>query len=402
MTRPFTLTANDARRLVLHLQGLTDPPRRKLPPPAWLSLIERLGFVQVDSINRVERAHHMILFTRNQTYRSSHLRAPLEVDGTLFENWTHDAAIIPTRFYPHWHERFRRERRRLAERFRRWQGDGYRAEIDRVLARLEDEGPLMARDFADGKRRGSGGWWDWHPGKAALEFLWRTGEIAIARREGFQKVYDLAGRVIPTAHRNMRYGAEQTVDWACKAALDRLGFASPGEIAGFWGLITADEAKAWCHANLGVNAIPAVVEGVGTAPRKVFAPADIESRLADLPPPPARLRVLNPFDPLLRDRKRLSRLFGFDYRIEIFVPEGRRRYGYYIFPLLEGERLTGRIDLRADRDADRLEVTALWLERGCRATPARLRRLESELERMRRFAGLSAVGFAKGYLRAPA
>ena len=237
----LSIPAKQARHLVLHLQGLTDPPRRKLEPPALLGLIERLGYVQVDSISRVERAHHMVLFSRNQTYRPGHLRAPLEDDGALFENWTHDAAIIPTRFFPYWRERFRRERHRLAERFRRWQGDGYRAEIDRVIARLESEGPLMARDFADGKKRAAGGWWNWHPGKAALEFLWRTGEIAIARRDGFQKVYDLTHRVIPEAHRRDRPAKEETVDWACRAALDRLGVASPGELAGFWGLITAAE-----------------------------------------------------------------------------------------------------------------------------------------------------------------
>ena len=392
------IPAQQARHLVLHLQGLTDPPRRKLEPSALLGLIERLGFVQVDSISRVERAHHMILFSRNQTYRPGHLRTPLELDGALFENWTHDAAIIPTRFFPYWHERFRRERDRLAERFRRWQG-GYRAEIDRVIARLEAEGPLMARHFADGKKRGAGGWWNWHPGKAALEFLWRTGEIAIARREGFQKVYDLTHRVIPETHRRTQPVAEEMVDWACRAALDRLGFASPGELAGFWGLITAAEAKAWCRDNLDRTAIPVLVEGVGAAPRQVFAPADIEDRLATLPDLPGRLRILNPFDPILRDRKRLTRQFGFDYRIEIFVPESKRTHGYYIFPLLEGGQLTGRIDIRADRDADRLQVAALWLEPGFTHTAARTRRLEAELDRVRRFAGLGAVRFADGHLR---
>ncbi len=396
---PITLTAQDARRLVLHLQGLTRPPHRKLSAPAQLDLIEQLGFVQVDSIPRVERAHHMILFARNQTYRPKHLRKPLEVEGALFENWTHDAAIIPTRFYPFWHERFRRERARLAERFRRWQGDGYRAQIDSVLDRLEAEGPLKARDFADGKKRGVG-WWDWHPGKAALEFLWRTGEIAIARRDGFQKVYDLAHRVIPETHRAARLGAEETVDWACRTALDRLGFGSPGDIAGFWGLITAAEAKAWCAANLGRAVVPALVEGRDGGPkRKVFAPPDIESRLQELAPAPARLRVLNPFDPILRDRKRLNHLFGFDYRIEIFVPAAQRRYGYYIFPLLEGERMVGRADIRADREADRLHVEAVWPEPGRGMTAGRTQRLEAELDRARRFAGLGEIRFAANHLR---
>ena len=112
-----------------------------------------------------------------------------------------------------------------------------------------------------------------------------------------------------------------------------------------------------------------------------------------------RLRALNPFDPLLRDRARLARLFGFDYRIEVFVPAPRRKYGYYVFPLLERHRLIGRLDMKADRSAGALEVSALWLEPGVHLTHSRMRLLESELDRIRRFAGLDAVRFADGYLK---
>ena len=399
--QPLPISATAARRLVLHLQGMTDPPRRKLTAPGLVDLITRLGFVQIDSISRVERAHHMILFTRNQTYRPKQLRRPLERDAALFENWTHDASIIPTPFYQHWQLRFGLERDRLAARFLRWQGEGYRAEIDRVLARLQAEGPLMARDFADGKNRGSGAWWNWHPGKAALEFLWRTGEVAVARREGFQKVYDLADRVIPEPHRVRRPGPAVTVDWLCRTALERLGFASPGEIAGFWGHLSADDAKTWCTEQLAAGEIMSVVVGAAdeSSPRRLYAFPTIEDQVAATPEPPKRMRIINPFDPILRDRKRLNRLFDFDYRIEIFVPAAKRRYGYYIFPILEGERLTGRIDLRADRDADELSVDALWWEPRHRPSKARLARLEAELDRLRRFTGLGRVTFAKDHQR---
>jgi len=114
---------------------------------------------------------------------------------------------------------------------------------------------------------------------------------------------------------------------------------------------------------------------------------------------PGRLRVLNPFDPLLRDRDRLARLFAFDYRIEVFVPAPRRKYGYYVFPLLEGEHLVGRLDMKADRQRGALDVMALWLEPGRKLTRGRLRRLEAELDRVRRFVGLDAVRFADGYLK---
>ena len=190
------------------------------------------------------------------------------------------------------------------------------------------------------------------------------------------------------------------MDWACGAALERLGFATAGEIAGFWGNVTTDEAKAWCAANLGGRVTTVAVAGTGGGrPRRLFARADVAERIAAAPEPPRQIRVINPFDPILRDRKRLERQFGFDYRIEIFVPAARRQYGYYVFPLLEGERFVGRIDMKADRGSDALAIAALWMEPECRLTPARRRRLEAELDRVRRFARVGGLRFADGWLR---
>jgi uncharacterized protein YcaQ len=341
----------------------------------------------------------MILFARNERYRPELLRRLQEDEALLFEHWTDRiAAIIPTRFYPYWTWRFRRDALRLAERFTGWFGPGYQAEIDRLLARIRADGPLMARDLAEPGGRPAGGWWEWHDGKAALEFLWRGGQLAVARRQGFQKVYDLPERVIPAELRSDPPTHDAFVDWACRSALERLGLATPGEIARFWGLLTPAEATAWCRAQLGRAALPAVLAG---SSRQLLARPDLPDLLADLPPAPARLRALNPFDPLLRDRDRLARLFGFDYRIEVFVPAPKRQWGYYVFPLLEGERLVGRLDMRAARADDALEVASLWLEPGVRASRGRLRRLEAELERVRRFAGLAGVRFADGFLKTP-
>jgi uncharacterized protein YcaQ len=399
---PLAITAADARRLVLALSGLADPPRSRLTADGLLALIERLGFVQLDSIQTVARAHHMILFARAERYRPELLRRLLEDEGRLFEHWTDRiAALIPTRFYRFWTWRFRRDAARLEERFTRWFGAGYQAEIDRLLARIRDQGPLMARDLAAPGGRPPGGWWEWHAGKAALEYLWRGGKLAVARRQGFQKVYDLPERVIPPRFRAEEPSQEAFVDWACRSALERLGFATPGELARFWGLLTPAEATAWAHANLGRAALPARLEDAGgSGARQLLARPDLPDLLPDLPPPPTRLRALNPFDPLLRDRDRLARLFGFDYRIEVYVPAPKRRFGYYVFPLLEADRLIGRVDMKAARDAGVLDVTAVWLEPGVRASRGRLCRLEAELERVRRFVGLDAVRFGDGFLKA--
>ena len=387
------ITNDQARRLLLARQGLADNPGRRLDKDGLLDLIEKLGFVQIDSINTVERAHHHILFCRNQTYRQKQLSHLIERDASLFENWTHDAAVIPCRFYPFWHRRFQREERRLAERFRLSRREGFEAYLAAVRGRIEREGPLMARDFGENGKKASGGWWDWHLEKVALEFLWRTGVLAVARRENFQKVYDLSERVIPCAQREERPSEEAFVDWSCRSALERLGFATHGELAAFWDMLAPAEAKAWCAAQRGRTIQEVLVEPAdGGKPRPAFVPMGLIEALDDLPEPPARLRALNPFDPLIRDRKRLERIFGFHYRIEVFVPAAKRQYGYYVFPLLEGARLIGRIDMKHERlDGNRLAIKGLWLEPKVRMSRGRRQRLESELNRIRRFVGAESV-----------
>ncbi|MDQ0512782.1 winged helix-turn-helix domain-containing protein [Ancylobacter amanitiformis] len=391
----LTLSNTDARRIFLATQGLSRP-RGALTKAGLLDLVHDIGFVQVDSIATVERAHHHILFARNPSYRREHLTALLESDGDLFEHWTHDAAIIPSAFYPYWKHRFARSRARLVERWRSWHENGFEGYIEHVLERVTREGRLMARDF-EAEKRPPGGWWNWHPEKTALEYHWRTGTFAIAGREGFQKVYDLATRVIP-AHRFAGEVSEQTfIDWACTSALERLGFATSGEIAAFWDLVTPEEAKRWVEANRDRLEPVAITPADDGKPRASHALAGSAERFDALPSPPARLRVLSPFDPLLRDRNRAERLFGFTYRIEVFVPAEKRVWGYYVFPILEGDRLIGRIDMKADRKAGTLDVRRLWLEPGVRPSAGRLTALDAELARLGRFAGVERTVYLEGW-----
>lgn len=237
----------------------------------------------------------------------------------------------------------------------------------------------------------------------ALEYLWRTGALSVCRREGFFKVYDLTERVIPTAHFSINPSVAETVDWACNAALDRLGFATSGEIAAFWETVTPAEAKSWCNAAIKQGALIEIeVEPAdGSRPRRSFARPDVFERVDEAPRPPGRIRILSPFDPALRDRKRAERLFDFHYRIEVFVPAHKRIFGYYVFPVLEGDRLIGRIDMKCERDAGVLRVRAYWPEAKAALSKGRLGRLETALERMARFAGCEQVDFAPDWQRAP-
>lgn len=386
-----------ARRIFLARQGLSASPAQAMSKTDLLRLIHAIGFVQVDSISTVERAHNQILFSRNQTFRKEHLRQLLEEDRKLFEHWTHDASIIPTEFYPYWKHRFRRGEEPMRARWTRWQGADFDKAFGETYDHIVEHGAVLARDIKQADHK-SGGWWQWHPSKKALEFFWHTGALAISGRQNFQKIYDLSERVIRDEHRLAEVSEAEFIDWACRSALERLGFATHGEIAAFWDLISPDEAKAWVAANR--DLLDEVeIECVGDArSRSGYAFKGLSPDPGDWPEPPGRVRVLSPFDPALRDRNRAERLFGFRYRIEVFVPEERREYGYYVFPLLEGDRLIGRIDMKADRKASTLNVARLWFEPKVRASSGRMARLDAELTRVARFAGVTDVVYAEGWL----
>ncbi|MFW8593965.1 winged helix-turn-helix domain-containing protein [Cribrihabitans neustonicus] len=397
------LDNGSARRLFLDRHALLEPPSGTARGTALLELIERLGFVQIDSINTVARAHDMILYSRRPSYRAPALKRLYERDRALFEHWTHDASVIPMAFYPHWRLRFRRDAARLKSRWRNWRRDGFEARFETVMQHIRDHGPVSSADVGRDEPKRSGGWWDWHPSKTALEYLWRAGALTVIGRNGFQKRYDLTERVIEDHLRAGGVDETATIGWLCDAALDRLGFATAGEIAAFWDTATPAEAREWCATGLREGSLQEIeVEQADGRPRRVFARPGAEEEARELGPAPGRIRVLSPFDPALRDRKRAERLFGFHYRIEVFTPADKRRYGYYVFPLLEGSRLIGRIDMKALRDADSLHVSALWPEPGLRWSNARTGRLEAELQRVARFAGLARITFADHWLCDPA
>ncbi|WP_438749778.1 winged helix-turn-helix domain-containing protein [Pararhizobium sp. O133] len=386
----------DARRIFLNKQGLAGSPHKALGKQGLLDLIHDIGFVQVDSIATVERAHHQILFSRNQTYRREHLTELLEKDGALFEHWTHDASILPSAFFRYWKHRFARREPILKERWLKWQGEGFDSTFEETYQRIAEGGAVMSRDLKVAEHK-SGGWWNWHPNKTALEYYWHTGKLAIAGRQNFQKIYDLAERVLPAHHYEPEVSEAEFVDWACRSALQRLGFATHGEIAAFFALIGPEEAKAWVTAHRDELTEVLIEPADGEKPRLSYAFNGFPDNLGDLTDPPARLRVLSPFDPLIRDRNRTERLFGFYYRIEIFVPEPKREYGYYVFPLLEGDRIVGRIDMKADRKSGTLDVKRLWWEKGVGTSSGRMERLEAELARLAKFAGVERVLFLEGW-----
>ena len=387
------ITNRDARRLYLDALGLSQTP---VGNPDVHSIISKIGFVQLDTIRTVARAHDHILWSRNQNYREPMLDAAMVGRRCIFEHFTHDASVLPMETYPYWRRQFERleERKRKSGWFDAMPNERVR---DEIKERITHEGPLSTHAF-DSKREKTA-MWGRPPHKLALDYMWYAGELATSHRKNFTKYYDLSERVIPEFARGKEISDSQQIAWLCRNGLDRLGVATPGEIMRFWEAASLSEVKDWV-AQTSSELIDVEVECVGGGTFCALAPADIEHRLSNAPAATSRLRILNPFDPLVRDRSRLSRLFGFDYRIEIFVPAAKRQWGYYVFPLLEADRFVGRIEVKADRKSGVLDVLQFWPEPGVQWTKARWRKLEAELERMGRFVGVSDQTWAKGAVRA--
>jgi uncharacterized protein YcaQ len=395
LSSPPVVSAVDARRLLLHSQALFDDPGNSPPATARdvCRLIERMGFVQVDTISTVDRAHHLILAARMNGYRPALLTRGLERDCRLFEHWTHDASIIPLKWYPHWRPRF--ERYRSSTWHRRNLGEEADQIVAAVLERIAREGPLSSRDFEHTGEKKQNSWWGWKPPKIALDYLWRTGVLHVVARRNFHKVYDLSERVLPEHALGAAPMDEDHVDWACRTALERLGTATVREIAQFWAAVPMTKVAAWLKAATTAGAVTQVMieSSDGSPPRPAFALRDIAARIADLPDPPAGMRLLCPFDPVLRDRARTKRLFNFDFRFEGFVPAAKRVHGYYVMAILEGDRFVGKVDPKFDRAAGTLRIGKTWWEPGMKLTRDRKVALRRAAEDLAGWIGATDVEF---------
>lgn len=379
------ITNRDARKLWLHTHGLSRSPTGGLDV---LQIIKDLGFVQLDSIRNVTRAHHHILWSRNQNYREPMLDVLLSEQRDLFEHFTHDASVIPMDYYPMWGKQFRRMKQRLgASKY-------YTALLgakDRnaIKDRLRGEGPLSTRAF-NTKITGKKKMWSRPPHKVALDYMWYIGELSTSHRTNFHKFYDLLEQIIPANILEKKHTDMAQINWLCSAALERLGMASLRDIQKFWDAVSLAEVKDWADQNPGKFTTIEMQVADGKW-HTMLAPPDIETQILEAKKPTSRLRILNPFDPVIRDRDRLLKLFGFTYRIEIFVPAAKRTWGYYVYPLLEKDRFIGRIELKADRKANTLCVKKLWAEPGIKWTDGRTQKLSAELTRLSKLIGCKNI-----------
>ncbi|MBV9835663.1 MAG: YcaQ family DNA glycosylase [Alphaproteobacteria bacterium] len=386
--RRETLSAATARRIALAAQGFAEArPEGPIGIRQIRRLIDRLGLLQIDSVNVLARAHYLPLFSRLGPYDTA-LLDRLAWGGrkrTLFEYWGHEASLLPMSNHPLM--RWRMERVSAGgSGFKTWMmryGKERRAFIDSVHKEIEARGPLSAADLTEGGK-GAGKWWGWSEGKQAVEWLFMAGHVTTAGRRGaFERVYDLTERVIPADVMALPTPDDAEAQRALLLiAAGALGVATEYDLRDYFRLGPADTKARLAELVEAGALLPVKVEGWSHGayldPQAHFA-RRIEARA-----------LLVPFDPLIWERDRAERLFSFRYRIEIYTPVEKRQFGYYVLPFLLGDRLVARVDLKSDRATSRLLVHAAHLEDG--ATPAEVAGpLRAELRLMADWLGLESV-----------
>jgi uncharacterized protein len=363
-----SLSIKQARKLVLLSQRLPPAKQAGSATGATLSAIEHLGYIQIDTISAIQRAHHHTLWNRNPRYQPAQLDQLL-AEKQVFEYWSHAAAYLPMRDYRyslprkqaiangdlnHWYER-----------------DGQL--MKSVLKRIDAEGPLMAKDFEQSGRKGKTGEWASKPAKRALEYLFMQGELMVPYRINFHKVYDLTERVIPDGTDCSLLKPEEYARFLITRYLQANGLGLPAEIA-----YLRKNTKPLVSTTLQEMDSSGELDQVSVNGKRYYTLTD-SLELLSKPLARSKLKILSPFDNLLIQRKRTQALFGYDYQMECYVPEAKRQYGYFSLPVLWDGKLVARMDCKAERKKSLLHIYHLALEPWLVKIDAFTRALQKEL-----------------------
>ena len=349
------------------LDGKTKPARGK---KGLMQVISRLGYIQIDTISVINRAHHHILWTRKNDYTEKHLHDLQAKDKLIFEYWTHAMSFIPMADYRYvlpCMKNFDKPKSKWLK-YRLKQSKKY---LQPVLDRIRNEGPLSSSSFEDDPKHKGGTWWEWKPTKTALEYLFWRGDLMVAERKGFQKYYDLRERVLPPDIDTTMPTKNELSRYFIHRALSALGIASEKEILKFMQPGRAEESDL---QTVDKKSMLTAMDELCETGAIIEVSIDDDKKTVNYTLPEAigqngkrrknntQIHLLSPFDNLIIQRERTKRLFGFDYTIECYVPAPKRKYGYFVLPVLWGNRFIGRLDPKADRQNNTFIVNNLVFE----------------------------------------
>lgn len=372
--------------MALAAQGFTRARPATVSSRHVHRVMERLGVLQIDSVNVFARSHYLPLFSRLGAYDPALLdRLFLSRTTHYVEYLAHEATFIPVEDWPLWQFRMDAFRRRWAGEDS-WLSTNART-VEWVHAELRDRGPLRPADLRGDAPRERGTWWDWDEVKLALEHLWRIGDVAVSGRRGFERTYALAEHVIPEHIRAREVPREEAIRELIRRAARSSGVATTSDLADYYRIRDrATIGRAIADLQDAGELLPVRVRGWERAGRPLPA---WRHRDAALPRRVDAAAILTPFDPVVWFRERALRAFELDYRIEIYVPAAKRRYGYYSLPVLVGDRIVARVDLKADRAASTLQVQSAWWEP--QARPGDAEAIATELRLAAAWQGLEHV-----------
>jgi uncharacterized protein len=359
------LSQTEARVLLLAAQGVAPARQRKATKRDVLDTIRRMGALQIDTINVVARSPYFVLWSRLGDYDPTWLDELL-AEGDIFEYWSHEACFLPVEDYPLYRRRMLGAESMGWKYSRAWV-EAHRKEIDWLREFIREHGAVRAADFErkDGK---AGGWWEWKTEKRALEMLFTAGELMIARRRNFQRVYDLRERVLSAWDDKLLPSEEAVKRELALKAVGALGVTKARWVADYFRTNMRETLKTVSALADEGSLLVAEVEGWEEAgyihPDNLGLVKAVQSGSIKM----ERTTLLSPFDPVVWDRARARSMFDFDYRLECYTPEPKRRYGYFTLPVLHRAALVGRLDAKAHRKEGIFEIRSLYLEPWVRAS----------------------------------
>ncbi len=361
MSEARTVTKDLVRRLAVVKQGLHQRPP-KADKDALKRIIRQIGLLQLDSISVTARSHYLVMLSRAGLYNVDDLDALLP-ERYLFEQWAHVACMIPTEDFPYFVPTYMARRSRP----RSGMGDDPQALMDMILDEIRQNGPMMSKDF-ESEHVHKGSWWDWKPSKVALEYLFSRGYLMVTDRQNFHRQYDLPERVLNGIAPDMEKSMDEYQRWAVITGLRYQGIATVSAIADYHRLRkteTRHHLKQLLKEGL---VIPVTIEDVKEDAYLHAEDQTLLEQVAAGEHPAQVTTFLSPFDNLIWYRDRTEALFNFYYRIEVYTPAPKRRYGYYVLPILHNGKLIGRIDPKIERKERRFIIHALHLEPGVTVT----------------------------------
>lgn len=368
-----------ARRLWLERQGLLSEAPFGLGAEGAYSAIRRIGYVQIDTIFVVERAHHHILWSRVPNYRPDHLAALQGESKKVFEYWTHALSFIPTEDFRYFVRAMREQARAPGPWFR----DVTPANRGALLRRIKRDGPISIRQIEEESREKDHDWASRKPSKRVLEHLFYSGRLAVSRREGMLKHYELLERHFGWERIPAPAGRDEEARYRIDRALSAQGVITFDSVT-YLERELREEIRRELTARTRANRLVRVALP-GAYPEAFVSPENLARKAGDFAVDENRISILSPFDPLVIQRKRARLLFDFDYLLECYVPEAKRKFGYFSLPVLAGERLIARLDLKAVRAAGSLDVKAWHWESGVKEKKRLRSAIEANLEEFSRF-----------------